>query len=332
MNLIHNCFPQELAERLHSLVSNAEWKYGWRSNSKMGYGHWNKNYGGNKGNTYNSIDIAPTLKEQTIIDAWNYLQAMYVPDTVLLRCYANGHTYGVEGYPHTDSDRLVDQTIVVYLNKNWCIEWGGETMLYENNAVSFASLPKFNQGLQFNGNQLHSAKSVGRTCPDLRMTLMFKFAPKNSDPIRDNIQDFLQKIGANKIDHSGRKLINHLLRTYDLLKSKGCEQDVCSAGALHSIFGTNIFKHKTMDIRNKQRIIDLIGESATELVEIFSLISRPETLTSTSTQLKRNDGGVLEVSEKILKQLQLIECANLKEQNALNKYPNLVGLWNCQNA
>ncbi len=34
---------------------------------------------------------------------WAQLQDRVLPGHALVRCYANAHTFGIEGYPHVDS-------------------------------------------------------------------------------------------------------------------------------------------------------------------------------------------------------------------------------------
>ena len=150
--------------------------------------------------------------------------------------------------------------------------------------IFYTELPKFNKGLVFYGDQYHAARPVGRLCPDLRITLMFKFAPANIDPLRDRIQVFLATIGTHNIRHTSGTLMQHLLRTYDLLRRKGCSDHICAAGAVHSIFGTNAFRTQTIDPTNSQCVTDVVGQAATDLALLFSKINRPGTLVSALTQ------------------------------------------------
>jgi len=330
INQISGCFSDELANRLRNVVVNSHWSYGWRSSLSMGHGHWNHDFAG--GGTENSIDCSANLKEPELQDAWKYLKAKYFPNAVLLRCYANGHTYGIEGYPHTDSERAYDQTMVVYLNKHWRREWGGETVLYNGNNIEFAQVPEFNKALIFFGTQEHAAKAVSRICPDLRMTLMFKFSLV-SDIARDKIQRFFEDIGANRIEHGDSRLNRHLLRCYDLAKAANQSDVVCKAAALHSIFGTNHFKTVTVNIANKQVIGDLIGDEALKLVELFHQIDRPRAFEfalehgGINPDLMKVGGGMVSVTPTQFDQLCAIEAVNMLDQCCLSQYPKLAAKW-----
>jgi len=310
---INDLLPVPLIANLDSVIKNTGWNYGWKSNPTVAYSHWNMGF--SQRMRENGIDISSELIGP-VADAWNYIKTLHFPDHSLLRCYANGHTYGVEGYPHTDSLRLADKTLIVYMNNLWKREWGGETLIYNNDNIVHAELPRRNKALVFPGHMWHTSRGVTRICPELRISLMFKIVDnKNVDPNRNKIQQFLESVGADKISHTGSTLIIHLMRTYDLLKKANQSQDICSAGALHSIFGTTIFKTSTLDKSRRQQVVDLIGERATELVEQFSTLdNRLVVLESNTTDPQYLD-------------LCIIECANLLEQKSLEKYPNLLALW-----
>jgi hypothetical protein len=321
---IKNCLPIELADTTHAHIKSNGWKYGWRSNTKMGFPHWNQDFG--KATLENGLDISSKIPEP-LSTVWNHLRVQYFSDVILLRCYANGHTFGVEGYPHCDSERDGDRTMVIYMNKVWRREWGGETVVYNEDGIAHAESPSYNTGLVLPGNQMHVAKSVSRVCPDLRMTLMFKFCTPGLDPLRDQIQIFLEKIGANKIAHSNGFLMGHLLRVYDLLKQQKYSDTVCAAGGLHSIFGTNAFQHQTLSKSERDRVVEIIGEEATKLVDLFSSLNRPQALESAlsknHTVLRLSSGTEVTVTRDQLNSLCAIEAANLHDQNGLNSYQNI---------
>jgi len=324
---IPNIFPEELAEQLLIYVNNVPWHYGWASNKAMGYSHWNFDFA--KADQDNGLDVADRLPPILSL-AWKYLQKEHLGEQDLLRCYTNAHTFGVEGYPHTDSRRDSDETIVVYLNPEWRREWGGETMVYDSfnpSKIVHAELPQFNRALRFFGDQTHTARSVSRICPTLRMTLMFKFAPKNVDPTRNKIQKFLMEVKANEINHSNGTLMKHLLLTYDAIKANGWDDTLACAGGLHSIFGTNIFKTQTITPDQRDQVVDIIGEEATRLVELFRDVKRPATLeqalANKTTTVEMNAGGARILDLKDLNSLCVIEAANLADQGSLKNYPNI---------
>ena len=324
IGVIDKALPDELIDEVERLIAKTGWRYGWRSNNNVGYAHWNQDFG--KAGPDNGLDITDRLPD-VLKAAWDYLQSVYFPNTTLIRCYANSHTFGVEGYPHTDSSRNCDTTMLIYMNRKWLREWGGETTVYDGDVIRYTELPKFNKGFAFNGADWHAARAVSRVCPELRITLMFKFAPKDCDTVRDGIQRLLMRIGANKIPHSKRNLMKHLLGVYDALKAAGCSETVCKAGGLHSVFGTNYFTTVAIADEGKKEVEDLVGLEAMKLIELFSTINRPQVLTHDNLELALTAGGTVLVTEQQLEDLKDIECANLADQSALAKHPSLQSRW-----
>ena len=211
------------------------------------------------------------------------------------------------------------------MTKHWQRDWGGETTIYHGDNIAHAELPKYNAGIIFHGDQWHSARAVTRICPSQRITLMFKYAEHGTDPMRDEIQKFLTLLGCESVKHSGRTLWTHLLNVYDILKQHGHSQEVCSAGGLHSIFGTNAFKHQMLNINQRHVVVNLIGEDATKLVELFHAVKRPNTLESAiknnSLVVELNTGVKKTLTQNELNSICAIEAANLADQKSLKNYP-----------
>lgn len=327
--ILDSFLPQEVADKLHKYVEDLEWTYGWRSNNATGYAHWNNNI--SKAGPENGLNIEDRL-EGAAKEAWEYIKSNHLPDHVLIRCYANAHTHGVEGYPHTDSKRDQDTTVVIYMNKGWKREWGGETLIYDGDRIVEAALPAFNRAVIFNGNQWHSARNVTRICPDLRKTIMFKCARANADVKRDSLQQMLERADANTRKHKFGSLMAHLLNTYDLLKAAGLPDDTCLAGGIHSIFGTNAFKDRCLTYGDRPMLEDLFGKTPVDLAVLFSIIDRASTLENAlankTLTLDLTDGGTITVTQEQLDALCFIEAANLQDQNELTRFKNLKAFWN----
>ena len=319
---VEQVFTDELLKDVSTMIDAVPWKYGWASNKSIEFTHWNHSFA--KGGAMNSIDISDQLSG-TIKAAWEHIQANITGPQALLRCYTNSHTFGVEGYPHTDSRRDADKTLVIYMNKHWQRDWGGETTIYHGDEIAHAELPKYNRGLIFSGTEWHSARAVTRICPAQRVTLMFKYCEPNFDPQRERLQAFLTLIGADTVKHSGRTLWTHLLNVYDILREHGYKTEICAAGGLHSIFGTNIFKTATLTPAQRVMVVNTIGEAATSYVELFSSVKRPATLEAAlknnTLTVETNAGSTVTLTEIQLNILCAIEAANLADQKSLKNYP-----------
>lgn len=321
---VKQVLPDELQKSVKGVIDTVPWKYGWASNKSIEFTHWNYDFA--DAGALNSIDVSNKL-QGPIKDAWDHIQKHITGPSALLRCYTNSHTFGVEGYPHTDSRREADKTILIYMTPDWQRNWGGETVVYHGNEIAHSELPHYGSGLIFHGADWHCARAVTRICPAQRITLMFKYSPIGVDPIRDNLQQFLTSLGTKKIKHSGRNLWTHLLNTYDMLKANGYKQEICSAGGLHSIFGTNAFKQQTLTLAQRPIVENIIGREATDLVELFHSVKRPSTLESAlknkTTEVTLNDGTTKSLNQIELNSLCAIEAANLADQKSLKNYPNI---------
>jgi len=321
---ISNVLTPDLLARVSKTIDGVPWKYGWASNRSIEFTHWNHSFA--KAGALNTLDVSDQITGP-VAESWRHIQDTITGPAALLRCYTNSHTYGVEGYPHTDSKRKEDKTLLIYMNKHWQRDWGGETVVYKGDEIAHSELPKYNNGLIFAGADWHCARSVTRLCPAQRITLMFKYSAPNIDPQRDALQRFLTLIGAEDIKHSGRNLWTHLLNVYDILREHGYRTEVCAAGGLHSIFGTNIFKHATLTPAQRVMVVNTVGEEATGYVELFSSIKRPSTLEAalkTNTlEVELNNGNKKTLTQLELNILCAIEAANLSDQKSLKNYPNI---------
>ena len=136
----------------------------------------------------------------------------------------------------------------------------------------------------------------------------------------------LKRVGAFKKQHNrrmGLTLGEHLTNTYDDLKRMGADEDVALAGGLHSIYGTNAFRNQTLDAEKRPVLKGLFGERAERLAWTFSQINRPQCFEGQALKNWKT-GEAVEVSEEDLKDLMLIEVANLSDNGSdLSKFPNL---------
>ena len=66
--------------------------------------------------------------------------------------------------------RCASLTGVLYLNRNWNDNWGGETIVYDKNNTDYCEISKFQAGkfIVFDGANPHIGKGPQRTCGELR--------------------------------------------------------------------------------------------------------------------------------------------------------------------
>jgi SM-20-related protein len=297
-------------------INKANWSYGWPSNTDMPYGHWNADFTRTPKN--NPTDVSSIIPPD-LLSIWHEVNNQFFNGQArLVRCYANRHTFGTEGYIHTDTQRKEDQTCVVYMDKVWEADWGGETAFYDKNITEIVKsvIPKFGRAAVFAGDIPHCAKPISRICPKVRTTLMFKVTidPKAVYQSEELLTEFLTEIGADTLPHKRGSLADHLLRTYHLLKAVGAGDILALAGGLHSVYGTSTFKYNLLD-DDSRLIASRFGSEVERLVRLFSIQDRPNTL--------ENPDGSLSDLDLFL--LRSIECANLHDQAELTAevYPNL---------
>lgn len=172
-----NLIPQDLVERLHKKYTNGKFRFYWKGNVKQSMCHWH----------IDICDISPTNRTDLTerfynsngrfddeIAVWKIIKEQVLGNFSLHRVYVNGYTFGTEGALHTDTDVDGDETAILYLNKDWKLEWAGETVIFKDDDIERSVLPKAGRVLTFPSNQLHCARSVSKTCDELRMVLVFK--------------------------------------------------------------------------------------------------------------------------------------------------------------
>jgi len=86
--------------------------------------------------------------------------------------------------------------------------------------------------------------------------------------------EYLKGLGTDKLSHSGRSLLDHLIGVSNLLKENGRDEVDQAAGLFHSIYGTEYYKHSEKLEITRPEIINLIGPDAEFLVWLFCKTER----------------------------------------------------------
>jgi len=291
---------------------NNGFHYGRKSNSKKAHdhGHWYRDYLKNSTilaydhNRMPYINNHPNLK--TI---WDQIQ-LKIGNRNLLRCYINGYAFGTDSYAHTDDTWMLEEhgeksladTIIVYLNDTWDIDWAGETVIFnDDEEIELAVLPKFGRVLVFNSNKLHTSRPVTRYCDTLRTVLVFK---TSSELALSNEVEFIASKTSN-IKHNQKTLFEHLFNTAIILEKRKSSKELCIAGLFHAIYNVEL-KEKNID---RNDVKNLIGEYAESLVYEFSIMeNRTKILLSNENNYNKS----------FLKDLIKIEIARLTEHRNNN--------------
>jgi SM-20-related protein len=181
-----NLLKPESQTAIYAFLTQPGWQFGWKSNPQRDtFSFWHKHFAGTihpdhvpKDGKEKAYDCAAELERNApLLHAmWRQLEASILKDHVLVRCYANAHAYGGDGTLHTDSISTKSHTVIYYPHKRWAPDWGGETVFFnqEKSDVAATVYPKPNRLVAFRGTVPHVARGVARSCPMLRITLMFK--------------------------------------------------------------------------------------------------------------------------------------------------------------
>lgn len=175
-----NVLPQQLYDQLVDATRKIGWQFGWRAPGNSDARYWHHEVG--FGEKANVEDVSARVREHPLkpfVEFMDWLRSNLVPpETPILRYYLNGHTYGTDGWPHTDTDRTDELTAILYLNPEWRGEWGGETVVFnEHGDIAGSVLPRANRLMTFPSNLLHAPRPLARACGALRVVLVVKLGP-----------------------------------------------------------------------------------------------------------------------------------------------------------
>ena len=302
----------KLAEQLGSRFIDNGLKYGWPSHNKKNYdfGHWNKLF--LSYNNIHPIDFSSTPHINyypEVAEIWSDVQSRISTPRILVEAYINGYTYGTDAYAHQDktagitsvNDGHSAESILVYLNNYWHMDWAGETVIFDDQGdIEKSVLPKPGRVLMFNSLKLHCARPVARACPELRSVLVLKVI---SAELESKVARWLCNETAS-IQHGKKTFFEHLYNTGLLVSNKAHKDvDVNSAAMFHAVYGTQSFKYNGGYSRDFIR--SMIGERAEYLAYEFGhLTNRAHSLLYNTNQY----------DEKTIDDLTIIEWANMNEQ------------------
>ena len=98
----------------------------------------------------------------------------FAPDNfIMVRCMASSNTFGIDGDVHTDWPFPKESvTGVLYTDKEWERNWGGETILYDDQTVASQYEPR--KLIIFDSSIPHVGKGPQRRCPGMRSVMAFQ--------------------------------------------------------------------------------------------------------------------------------------------------------------
>ncbi|MGH6878214.1 MAG: 2OG-Fe(II) oxygenase [Rhizomicrobium sp.] len=106
-----------------------------------------------------------------------FAEEMFVArDLGTQRLYVNSTVYGDMYYPHRDfGENQQHITMLYYTNPKWSTDWGGETVLYDDDGdAQMAVTPRPGRVVAFRGAILHRGGVPTRICYEERLTVAVK--------------------------------------------------------------------------------------------------------------------------------------------------------------
>jgi hypothetical protein len=86
--------------------------------------------------------------------------------------------------------------------------------------------------------------------------------------------DFLKSRGIEKVGHTKKTYLAHLVNLYRYLEERGAGPDACRAGIFHSIYGTERFQGFKLSLEDRPTIAKLIGERAEHIAYLNCAMDR----------------------------------------------------------
>ena len=88
------------------------------------------------------------------------------------------------------------------------------------------------------------------------------------------LTDFLVDLGIEKVGHTGKTYLSHLIGVYLFVQERGGSEELCRAGMFHSIYGTELFQGFKLPLESRDQVRTLIGERAERLAYLNCAMNR----------------------------------------------------------
>jgi hypothetical protein len=149
-------------------VCSDNWRFGQKSNNDTVYPMWFQAY-------YETFkkEYKEGIPEE-IIQIGDRFIDLIGDEYMLVRNMMAGNTFGQDGDIHDDwLTPGESMTGVLYINRRWEDNWGGETIVYDKENLSKVEISKFEAGklIVFDGSNPHIGKGPQRACGELRCIL-----------------------------------------------------------------------------------------------------------------------------------------------------------------
>ena len=159
-----------------STVCQANWKFGQKSNNDTVYPMWFQGF-------FDVHKQEYVIEQDWIKNVGDRFLEECGDEYMLVRNMIAGNTFGQDGDIH--DDWLVpgeSLTGVLYINRRWEDNWGGETIVYDKEDSTQVEISKLEAGkmIIFDGSNPHIGKGPQRNCGELRCVVAVQAVKTNA--------------------------------------------------------------------------------------------------------------------------------------------------------
>lgn len=91
------------------------------------------------------------------------------------------------------------------------------------------------------------------------------------------VRELLVERGADRIDHAGGSLLEHLTRTSERLASWGASEELQEVGLAHAFYGTDGFAERLLDLSQRDVLRQTVGDAVEAQVYQYASCGRDRT-------------------------------------------------------
>ena len=130
-----------------------------------------------------------------------------------------------------------------------------------------------------------------------------------------DVMKLLVDQGAERIDHPGGTLLDHLVRVCALLQQWGARPALQLAGLCHAFYGTDGFDVALLELTERTQLRGVIGDEVEQLVYLYASCDRSYTyprlaVVTPNTFRDRFTGAISTLSEQSLGDFMELTFAN----------------------
>ena len=150
---------EHYAKKILNIIDNVHWSYKHQVTTVLLNKHWTH---------------TPDTWAAELFDKFGVKEEY---NAIVSNCYLIGYNHGIETQIHTDDG---DLTMIYYPDLNWKSEWGGGTMIYNDDYGKGKG--GIDEHISYKGNRLvvfdawrkHQGQPISKQCYELRRIVVFK--------------------------------------------------------------------------------------------------------------------------------------------------------------